>query len=103
MDENVPQSPLDRALECVGGPTKLASLLGIGQSVVSNWRARGGDVPVAHCAAVEAVTSGAVRRWHLRPEDWHRIWPELIGADGAPAAPVEGPTSQPGALDEAEV
>ena len=22
--------------------------------------------------------------WDLRPDDWHRIWPELIGADGAP-------------------
>ncbi|EWS53318.1 YdaS family helix-turn-helix protein [Methylibium sp. T29] len=25
-----------------------------------------------------------VRRWDLRPDDWHLIWPELIGADGAP-------------------
>ena len=25
----------------------------------------------------------------LRPKDWHRIWPELIGAPGAPEAPPE--------------
>lgn len=28
-----------------------------------------------------------VRRWDLRPDDWHRIWPELIGAEGAPGVP----------------
>jgi DNA-binding transcriptional regulator YdaS (Cro superfamily) len=37
-----------------------------------------------HCAAIEAHTGGEVRRWDLRPNDWHRIWPELIGAAGAP-------------------
>lgn len=39
------------------------------------------------CVAIEHATDGAVRRWDLRPEDWHRIWPELIGTEGAP--PVE--------------
>lgn len=29
----------------------------------------------------------AVRRWELRPDDWYRIWPELIGAEGAPSVP----------------
>jgi len=38
---------------------------------------------------LEAATDGAVRRWDLRPDDWHRIWPELIGADGAPDVPAE--------------
>ena len=29
--------------------------------------------------------------WDLRPDDWHRIWPELIDTDGAPQlhAPAE--------------
>lgn len=22
--------------------------------------------------------------WDLRPDDWHRIWPELIGTEGSP-------------------
>lgn len=26
--------------------------------------------------------------WDLRPSDWHRIWPELIGSPGAPEAPA---------------
>lgn len=33
---------------------------------------------------VEVATGNELRRWHLRPDDWHLIWPELIGADGAP-------------------
>lgn len=34
---------------------------------------------------VERESGRALMRWHLRPDDWHRIWPELIGAEGAPA------------------
>jgi hypothetical protein len=37
-----------------------------------------------NCVALEAASGLLVRRWHLRPDDWHRIWPELIGAEGAP-------------------
>lgn len=48
------------------------------------WRSRA-SVPAVHCAAIEAATGGAVRRWDLRPDDWDRIWPELIGQAGAPA------------------
>ncbi len=38
-----------------------------------------------NCVAIEQATGRAVMRWDLRPDDWHRIWPELIGAEGAPA------------------
>lgn len=38
-----------------------------------------------NCVAIERATGGQVRRWDLRADDWHRIWPELIGTDGAPA------------------
>lgn len=37
-----------------------------------------------NCVGIEQATGGEVMRWDLRPEDWHRIWPELIGAIGAP-------------------
>lgn len=37
--------------------------------------------------ALEVNSDKKVRRWDVRPEDWHRIWPELIGLSGAPAAP----------------
>jgi len=39
--------------------------------------------------SIDRESGGLVRRWDLRPEDWHRIWPELIGADGAPPASEE--------------
>lgn len=32
--------------------------------------------------------------WSLRPNDWHLIWPELIGAPGAPE--VAHPDAQAG-------
>lgn len=41
-----------------------------------------------NCVAMEQVTNGAIRRWDLRPNDWHLIWPELIGVAGAPAVPA---------------
>lgn len=34
--------------------------------------------------AIELDTERTVRRWELRTDDWHLIWPELIGAAGAP-------------------
>ena len=37
-----------------------------------------GRIPgAAYCVAIESVTSGAVTRRDLRPDDWHLIWPEL--------------------------
>lgn len=35
-------------------------------------------------AEIEARSGRMVRRWHLRPFDWYRIWPELRRAKGAP-------------------
>lgn len=42
----------------------------------------------AQAVRIERHLEGRVRRWHLRQADWHLIWPELIGAEGAPAVPV---------------
>lgn len=30
------------------------------------------------CVNIERATSGAITRRDLRPDDWHRIWPELV-------------------------
>lgn len=40
------------------------------------------------CVVIERESGFMVRRWGLRPTDWHLIWPELIGTEGAPAVPV---------------
>lgn len=52
------------------------------------WRKRQ-RVPSEYCALIEQATGRRVMRWELRPFDWHRIWPELIGAEGAPPVPAE--------------
>lgn len=73
------------------GITGLASLLGVTKGVVWAWIDRG-QAPTERCHEIERATG--VRRWHLRPDDWHRIWPELIGADGAPAVPAPEPAER---------
>lgn len=70
---------IDAAAAACGGITKLAESMGLSPQVVSNWRARG--VPLDKCASLELATSGAVTRRDLRPDDWHRIWPELVTPD----------------------
>ena len=56
------------------------------------------------CVLIEHHSAGRVRRWHLRPTDWHRIWPELIGMPGAPIVSVPHRTvtaTREGACDAA--
>ena len=61
---------LARAVKKAGGVGKLASLMGIGQSAVSNWIARKA-VPEDKCAVIEALTGE--RCEDLRPDvDWTR-------------------------------
>lgn len=65
----------------------LAKALGVSSVTVSHWR-HGLKFPSPRrCAEIERLTQGEVRRWHLRPLDWHLIWPELVGVDGAPDVP----------------
>lgn len=72
------------AITATGSQSALADLLGVMQPTVSEWLNGKRPVPIGRCSQIERVTAGAVRRWHLRPTDWHLIWPELIGAEGAP-------------------
>jgi|GEM_PF-539221 len=71
------KKPIESAIYHVGGVTKLAAAIGIRQSAISNWRARGTIPNAAHCFLIERATNGAVTRRDLRPQDWHLIWPEL--------------------------
>lgn len=65
-----------------GTGSKLAGVLGVNRVLISQWAAPGGRaVPVEHCAALELATGGAVSRRQLRPDDWHRIWPELVTSE----------------------
>lgn len=75
--------PIDQAVKDAGGPSVIAEKLGISVQRLCNWIDRG--VPLVSvrdfCLLVD------VNPWDLRPLDWHRIWPELIGAEGAPDVP----------------
>lgn len=42
----------------------------------------------AVCVKAEKNSAGALMRWHLRPGDWHEIWPELRARKGAPSIPA---------------
>lgn len=57
--------------------SEFAQSIGVAQSFL--WQVLSGrrPVPVERCADIERATGGAVTRRDLRPDDWHRIWPEL--------------------------
>jgi len=67
--------PIDRAIEAVGGLTKLANKLDVYPQVIVNWRKRG--VPAERVIAIEQATCDAngrprVLRHDLRPD----LYPE---------------------------
>ena len=64
----------------------LAKALGVGASAVTQWKNGERPVPAERCVQIEQLRG--VMRWDLRPDDWYRIWPELIGREGAPAVPA---------------
>ena len=61
-----------------GSLLALARRIGAHPPDVSNWASGGRPVPVHHCAAIEQATNGKVTRQDLRPDDWQKIWPELV-------------------------
>ena len=67
--------------------TVLAAQAGTSYLHLRNIAFSGKSCGAVLAVAIEVATAGDVRRWDLRPDDWHRIWPELIGTDGAPAIP----------------
>lgn len=68
-----------RMIELAGGVNALAEHLDQTATTVSNWRKR--EVPPIHCRAIEALTGISVKE--LRPDDWHKYWPELAEAGSA--------------------
>ena len=82
-------SGLQRAVDKVGGQSALADAIGRKQQHIWNWLNRPGGVPPEECFAIEQASGREVMRWDLRPNDWWRIWPELIGKKGAPAVPKQ--------------
>lgn len=67
-----------------GAGCAIARALGVKPVMVSQWASGAKRIPFERCTAIEAATEGVVRRWDLRPGDWHHHWPELVGMPGAP-------------------
>jgi DNA-binding transcriptional regulator YdaS (Cro superfamily) len=68
---------IDQAIKHLGGVSKLADAIGVGQSAISNLATRGGTPSPANCLSIERATDGAVTRQDLRPDDYWLIWPDL--------------------------
>ena len=83
-----PMSPFLDHLQAERGRAAFVALA-IGKSSAFVWQMATGTrpVPALHAGAIERATG--LRRWQLRPNDWHQFWPDLIGTEGAPAVPAE--------------
>lgn len=94
-DQN-PESAAARAVRLLGGPVKAAEKLKVDRyQTVQSWVKN--QVPAVYTPEIVLLLEGALREWELRPDDWHRYWPALIGADGAPAVPREPEAAAQGA------
>ena len=80
---------IEAAIEAAGGPSRVAKELGVTVQAVCFWRDGKRETPPEHLAILEGLCRGVVRRWHMRPNDWHLIWPELVGQVGSPKVTVE--------------
>ena len=66
---------------------QLAKLIGVKSEVqVRQWQHGYADRKPSpeYAVAIEKATGGLVTRQDLRPDDWHRIWPELIAPKRKP-------------------
>lgn len=81
---------VDIIIDGLGGTNEAARLAGVRPPSVSEWRQRG-VIPEGPRAllAHECEKRGLARPWQLFPLTWHRIWPNRIGEEGAPAVAAE--------------
>lgn len=82
--EHAGETILQKAFRLAGGPKAVIPLLGISQAGFYLYRNHKREFPTEYCAVLEAATNGLVTRRELRPDDWWKIWPELVDADHPP-------------------
>lgn len=63
-----------------GKVKELAASLGISSSYLSQMASGKTAISPTRCVEIETVTNREVSRKDLRPEDWDKIWPELVAA-----------------------
>lgn len=74
-------------LEKSGRANTLAKAIEVSPVMISLWKTGSRPIPIERCPDIERATKGEVTRRDLRPDDWHRIWPELVDAEHP--APIE--------------
>lgn len=67
---------------------RIADELGINEQYLYQCLTGRAHMEAKQAAAIEKSTGGVLRRWDVRTKDWHEIWPELIGVEGAPESPI---------------
>lgn len=80
---------LSAYLKPMGEPQRVAFAMRCGTTWnhMRNVAYSGKPCGVMLAVNLERETGGRLRRWHVRPKDWHLIWPELVGTEGAPPVP----------------
>lgn len=63
-------TPIERAIEIVGGQQKLAAACGVRYQAVQKWVRHG--VPAERVLDIEAATDGKISRHDLRPDIYPR-------------------------------
>ena len=71
------RTPIQKACDIVGSQAEMSRRIGVSKGMVAQMYRGLRPVPVEHCRPIEDATNKAVMRWDLRPNDWHKIWPEL--------------------------
>lgn len=66
-----------------GEVSRLAKAINAHSPDLSMWAHKKRPVPVHFASSIEIATQGQVTRKDLRPNDWHRIWPELAEGEAA--------------------
>jgi DNA-binding transcriptional regulator YdaS (Cro superfamily) len=67
----------------------LAEELGLDEQYLYQCMSGRKAMKPADAVQAERASGGRLRRWDLRTADWHLIWPELVGTEGAPQVPTE--------------
>lgn len=78
-----------------GRAARVAAEVGLHVAFLSQIARGVRPVPADRAPALERASGGRVRRWDMRPADWHRIWPELVGSEGAPLVSGEQTVTRP--------
>lgn len=67
-----------------GRNARLAALTGIAPGYLSQMADGKRPIPYTAWQQIAAGTGQQVQPWDLWPDEWHVIWPQLIGTKGAP-------------------